>query len=43
MEWVKQFLMLFVSVFLIMVIIYLIRKGGAGLPIIGPVVQTVWN
>jgi len=43
MEWLKQFGMLFVSVFLVMVIIYIIRRVGAGIPVVDEVVKSVWN
>jgi len=43
MNWIKQFGMLFLSVFLIMVVIYVIRRIGTGIPVVDNVVRTVWN
>ncbi|HSW57597.1 MAG TPA: hypothetical protein VLH15_04295 [Dehalococcoidales bacterium] len=43
MNWIKQFGMLILSVFLIMVVIYVIRRIGTGIPVVDNVVRTVWN
>lgn len=43
MEWLRQFGMLFLSVFLIMVIIYVIKRVGVGIPVVDEVVGKVWN
>ena len=43
MDFVKQVLSLVVAVFIVMVVIYVLRKAGGGLPVVGEVVRTVWN
>ena len=40
---IKQILSLVVAVFVVMVVIYVLRRAGGDLPIIGDVVKTVWN
>jgi len=43
MDFVKQILSLTVAVFIVMVVVYVLRKAGGGLPVVGDVVRTVWN
>ena len=43
MNWLKQIGILILSVFLIMVVIYIIRRVGSGIPVVDNVVRTVWN
>lgn len=43
MDILKQIFSLAVAVFVVMVIIYILRRVGGGVPVIGDVVKTVWN
>lgn len=43
MEFVKQLVSLTLAVFIVMVIVYVLRRAGGGLPVVGDVVRTVWN
>ncbi len=42
MEWLKQFGMIFLSVFFVMVIIYIIKRVGVGIPVVDQVVREVF-
>lgn len=43
MDWLKSIFSLVIAVFVVMVIIYILRRAGGGLPVVGDVVRTVWN
>lgn len=43
MDWLKSIFSLVIAVFVVMVIIYILRRVGGGLPVVGDVVRTVWN
>lgn len=42
MDWLKQFGMVLLSVFFIMVVIYIIKRVGIGIPVVDQVVREVF-